>query len=166
MNRTLDLGCGDEPRNPFSASEVFGVDVRDDLEHNIKRADLAIEPIPYEDESFEYVTAYNFMEHIPRVIYVPHRRNSFVELMNEVYRVLKMGGMFLSFTPAYPHSQAFQDPTHVNIISEDTFPLYFDDTNMGASIYGFNGAFKVRMQEWRGYYLLTVLQKVPVPAKG
>jgi SAM-dependent methyltransferase len=162
MMKTLDLGCGPQPKNPFNADEVFGIDVREDLEANIRRADLTVEPIPYEDDSFDYMSAYDFIEHVPRVVYVPTRRNAFVELMNEIYRVLKVGGMFLSMTPAYPHSAAFQDPTHVNIITEQTFPLYFDNVNRWAAGYGFKGAFIIRIQEWRGPHLFTVMQKVPL----
>ena len=165
MTKSLDLGCGAKPKNPFNADEVFGIDVRDDLEANIKRADLVIEPIPFEDDSFEYVTAHDLIEHIPRVIYMPTRRNPFVELMNEVYRVLKTGGLFLSSTPAYPHAAAFIDPTHVNFIAEGTFPLYFGNQaadSPWAVIYGFKGAFAVKVEEWRGPHLLTVLQKIPV----
>jgi len=162
MTRSLDLGCGPNPRNPFNADEVFGVDVMEDLSANIKKADLAIEAIPFEDDSFEYVLAHDFLEHVPRVVYAPDRRNSFVELMNEVYRVLKVGGMFMSVTPAYPHPAAFMDPTHVNVITEDTFRLYFDNVNRWAVSYGFKGAFSVRIQEWRGMHLLVVLQKVPL----
>jgi SAM-dependent methyltransferase len=167
MTRSLDLGCGINPKNPFNADEIFGIDydMRTDLPHNIRRADLVVEPIPFDDDSFEYVTAHDFIEHIPRVLYVPMRRNPFVELMNEVYRVLKNGGLFLSLTPAYPHAAAFIDPTHVNIIAEGTFPLYFgnvDATSPWAKIYGFKGAFSVKTEEWRGPHLLTVLQKIPV----
>ncbi|MCX7178088.1 MAG: class I SAM-dependent methyltransferase [Proteobacteria bacterium] len=164
MTRSLDLGCGSNPKNPFNADELFGVDVREDLEANIKRADLVIEPIPFDDDAFEYVTAHDFLEHIPRVIYAPSRRNAFVEVMNEVYRVLKVGGLFLSFTPAYPKEEAFRDPTHVNIITEQTFPAYFDEVNRWASGYGFNGAFRIQLQEWRGPHLLTVMQKLALPS--
>jgi hypothetical protein len=73
------------------------------------------------------VTAHDFIEHIPKVICNPQRRNSFIELMNETWRVLKVGGRFLSVTPAFPQPAAFVDPTHVNIITEQIFPLYFDD---------------------------------------
>ena len=163
MTRTLDLGCGTRPKNPFNADELFGVDVRDDLAANIRAADLVIEPIPYDDESFEYVTAFDFLEHIPRLVYLPQRRNAFIELMNEVYRVLKPGGMFLSFTPGYPNAVAFRDPTHVNFITDETFPLYFDDVNRWASIYGFKGAFSLRMHEWRGPHIFAVMQKVAAP---
>lgn len=160
MTKSLDLGCGPSPKNTFSADEIYGIDVREDLDNNIKRADLAIEPIPFESDYFDYVTAHDFIEHIPRVAYVPARRNCFIELMNEVYRVLKAGGLFLSFTPAYPKAEAFRDPTHVNIITEETFGLYFDTQNRWAKMYGFQGAFEIVQQEWRGPHLLTVLRKV------
>jgi hypothetical protein len=163
MSKTLDLGCGEVPRNPFHADEFYGVDVRSNLAGNVRSADLVVEPIPFDDESFDYLTAYDFIEHVPRVVYTPHRRNAFVEVMNEIHRVLKPGGLFLSHTPAYPHAVAFRDPTHVNIITEETFPLYFDDQVRWASIYGFKGAFRIRSQEWRGPHLLAVLQKVAGP---
>ena len=84
--------------------------------------------------------------------------------MNEIHRVLKAGddsGKFLSFTPAFPQSAAWRDPTHVNIITEETFPLYFDDKNRWATQYGFKGAFQILQQEWRGPHLVTVMKKIP-----
>ncbi|MES2151914.1 MAG: methyltransferase domain-containing protein [Pseudomonadota bacterium] len=166
MSKSLDLGCGGTPRNLFNADETYGVDVRDIPEMNVKHADLVIEPIPFESDMFEFVTAVDFLEHIPPLVYAPQRRNAFVEVMSEVYRVLKMNGTFLSFTPAYPHVELFRDPTHVNFITEQTFPLYFDHENRWAVIYGFTGAFKILSQEWRGPHLLTTMQKVAVPVKA
>lgn len=163
MTKSLDLGCGATPRNPFNADEVFGIDLRESPDSRIKRADLTIEVIPHESNSFEYVTAFDFIEHIPRVLYLPERRNPFIELMNEVYRVLKPNGTFLSMTPAYPNAAAFVDPTHVNYIAEGTFPLYFGDRQADspwAIIYGFKGAFHTISEEWQGPHLLTVMQKI------
>lgn len=162
ISRSLDLGCGASPQNPFKATETFGIDIREDLDANIRKADLAVEAIPFADEFFGAVTAYDFIEHIPRIIYAPARRFSFVELMNEIYRVLKPGGLFLSHTPAYPAAAAFRDPTHVNIITEETFPMYFDDTVRTARMYGFKGSFKIEYQKWAGnkIHLQTVLRKV------
>jgi hypothetical protein len=161
MTKTLDLGCGPSPRNPFHADELFGVDVRENLSGTIRSADLVKEPIPFADQYFDYVTAFDFIEHMPRLVYTPERRNAFVELMNEIHRVLKPGGIFLSSTPAFPHEVAFRDPTHVNIITEKTFPMYFDDVYKWAGIYGFKGAFEIRLQEWRGEHLYTTLRKAP-----
>lgn len=166
--KTLDMGCGTTPRNPFNAEEMFGVDIVAGLGPNIRQADLAIEPIPFDDNSFDFVTAYDFIEHIPRVIYAPQRRNSFVEFMNEVWRVLKVGGYFLSSTPVYPHPFAFMDPTHVNVITDLTFRAYFDNVNRWAAMYGFKGAFVVVENEVRNSHLHCLLQKVelPVAAEG
>lgn len=158
--KALDIGCGLTPKNPFNATEVYGIDVRDDASANIVKADLVIEPIPFPDNSFDYLTAHDFLEHVPRLIYVPQRRNAFIEVMNEIWRVLKVGGTFMSFTPAFPHAAAFRDPTHVNFITEDMFPHYFDDVNCWASIYGFKGKFKIVSQEWRGPHLLSIMTKV------
>jgi SAM-dependent methyltransferase len=159
---TLDIGCGEQPRNPFRADKLFGIDIREDPARDIKYADLAIEPIPYPSECFDYVTAYDFIEHVPRILYLPARRFPFIELMNEIHRVLKPGGVLLSHTPAYPYAPVFRDPTHVNIISEETFPMYFDDKNVLARMYGFTGAFTVVKQGWRKPHLITVLKKAEV----
>jgi SAM-dependent methyltransferase len=163
VTKSLDLGCGRNPKNLFNADMLYGIDIRDDLERRIKKADLVVEPIPFEDEYFDYVTAHDFIEHVPRLLYCPERRYPFVELMNEIYRVLKPNGRFLSFTPAYPHSEAFRDPTHVNIITDQTYVAYFDEVNRWGQMYGFNGAFRILSQEWRGPHLLSILQKVPTP---
>jgi SAM-dependent methyltransferase len=68
-------------------------------------------------------------------------RNSFVELMNEIYRVLKPNGIFFASTPIYPHPWAFIDPTHVNIMSDKSY-TYFVGLNNHGKMYGFEGNFK------------------------
>lgn len=148
---SLDLGCGLTVRNPFLASEVFGVDIREDTDAKIRKADLSVDPIPFESNRFDFCTAFDFVEHIPRSISTPiGTRFPFVELMDEIHRVLKPGGIFFHRTPAYPAREAFQDPTHVNIITEDTMPYYFCEPEVYAKVmgYGFNGRFKLIQQSW------------------
>ena len=154
MTISLDLGCGETIRNLYQALKVIGLDIQD--------ADLAIEPIPYPSDCFDFVTAYDFLEHIPRLLYVPQRRYPFVELMSEVWRVMKVGGKFLSSTPAFPHAPAFQDPTHVNIITPDTFCEYFDDEKTWAKMYGFKGKFHILNMRYHGPHLIAELEKVSV----
>ena len=80
-------------------------------------------------------------------------------LMSEIWRVLKVNGKFLSFTPAYPNPAAFTDPTHVNIITEQTYN-YFDAQNNWAKMYGFKGAFIIADQHCEGPHLVSTLVKV------
>jgi SAM-dependent methyltransferase len=156
---TLDLGCGNVPRNPFRAENFYGIDARENLGMQIKSADLVIHPIPFNNESFDYVTAYDFIEHIPRIIYAPEKKFPFVNLMNEIWRVLKNQGIFLSSTPIYPFSPAFRDPTHVNFITDETFALYFDNKHQLANMYGFIGSFEVLYQGLNGSSLISILKK-------
>lgn len=157
-SESLDIGCGTTPRNPFKANIQWGVDIRENLANHVKSVDLNINPIPFDGNTFDYITAYDFLEHVPRVIYAPDCRFPFIQLMNEVWRTLKPNGIFFSHTPMYPFRSAFSDPTHVNYITEETFH-YFNDQSRLAEMYGFNGAFKILEQHRTESHLISVLQK-------
>lgn len=146
--RHLDLGCGSRPRNPYRRHELHGVDIAAQEVpgvREIRRANLAVEPIPYGDASFDSVSAYEFLEHVPRVLTGADGRSTrfpFVELMNEVWRVLKPGGLLYASTPCYPHPHVFQDPTHVNFLTIASH-TYFTRPELAARMYGFVGDFEV-----------------------
>ena len=146
--RHLDLGCGGKPRNPYRRDELHGIDIAPDEAWSggeIRRANLALEPIPYPDNHFDSVSAYDFLEHVPRVMANAAgtaTRFPFIELMNQVWRVLAPGGRLYAYTPCYPHPMAFQDPTHVNIVTRETHQ-YFTRPQFTARMYGFEGDFSV-----------------------
>lgn len=144
--RHLDLGCGSRPRNPYQRDELYGVDIRQATSANgfeVRQANVAVDPIPYAENYFDSVSAYDFLEHVPRILPKGDRtRFPFVELMDEVWRVLMPGGRFYASTPAYPHPAAFQDPTHVNILTRDSH-IYFTQPQLLARMYGFVGDFTV-----------------------
>jgi SAM-dependent methyltransferase len=71
----------------------------------------------------------------------------FVQLMTEIHRVLKPGGLLLAVTPAFPYPEAFQDPTHVNILTTRS-GRYFCGKNPAASVYGFLGHFEARIDRF------------------
>jgi len=145
----LDLGCGLTPKNPYGADRVFGCDIRDisselSLQGVVfKKANLAIERIPYADNFFDSLSALDFLEHIPRQMMNADGKlvNPLVNLINEVYRVLKPNGVFFASTPIFPHPSAFVDPTHVNIMTDKTY-LYFIGNKALGQMYGFNGNFE------------------------
>ena len=153
--RHLDLGCGTLPRNPYSRKALFGVDIRR-LESTsteafeFAAANLSFEPIPFGDDAFASVSAFDFLEHIPRVLNGAAPNTTvfpFIRLMNEVWRVLAPGGLFYALTPCYPGLEAFTDPTHVNVITECTH-LYFCGSEPAGRMYGFDGQFRVRRAQW------------------
>lgn len=164
--KSLDLGSGCFPQNPFQAEALTGVDIKPCGKHHILQADLFMEPIPCDSSQFDFVTAFDFIEHIPRVVCTERTRFPFIELMDEVFRVLKPGGVMFLRTPAFPSKLAFQDPTHVNIITEDTLPAYFcgdTDRPPWGGNYGFRGGFRFIGQawsaDWTHGHLLTLMQK-------
>lgn len=157
----VDLGCGPFPKNLFNAVDVLGIDLYEDLNKRIKKVRLGFDPLPFADESIDYLTAYDVLEHIPRYADMhAHGNNPFIYLMNECYRVLKKDGVFLSSTPIYPYVDAFQDPTHNNIITKDTFRLYFSKEKYEiAKHYGITADFNVEYQRMMGPLLIAVLRK-------
>lgn len=151
----LDLGCGSKPRNPFSATQLYGTDFSifsNRFTNGVQfvAADLT-RPLPFESDTFTSLSAYDVLEHIPRwerlsdgSIVFP-----FVNLMQEIYRVLKVGGIFYAVTPGYPSNAAFQDPTHINFISLETLSYFSGDTAHAANLgYGFTGKFEVLHNAW------------------
>jgi len=150
--RHLDLGCGTVPRNPYIKTELFGVDSRalpPVPGVTVKCANLSLEPIPFADDYFGSVSAFDFLEHVPRVLVSVDGTTTFfpfVRLMSDIWRVLAPGGRFYALTPAYPSEAAFQDPTHVNFITGGTHE-YFCGATPAGRMYGFEGHYRALRAE-------------------
>ena len=152
-DRHLDLGCGDKPRNPYGRGELCGIDIRrppGELGFELRIANLVTGPIPFGDGHFASVSAYDFIEHVPRIF--PDSAGTgtifpFIRLMQEIWRVLAPGGRLYALTPAYPHAEAFVDPTHVNFITDRSHEYFCGDAPKGR-MYGFEGRFDVVRVSW------------------
>ena len=128
-------------------------------ERRVVEADLSISGIPFGDNHFDIVTAHDFLEHIPRVLVIAGKTVfPFVRVMTEINRVLAPGGILYSKTPVYPSKEAFQDPTHTNFVTEDTFRLYFCGDSW-ARDYGFVGNFDLEFQIQIGGHLYSLMRK-------
>tara|TARA_B100001964_G_C14011825_1_gene499699 strand:- start:254 stop:778 length:525 start_codon:yes stop_codon:yes gene_type:complete len=73
-------------------------------EAEILQSDLRNEPLPYEDNSFDYVFSKSVLEHF----YYPE------ELVQEIFRILKPGGLVITMVPDWEsvYKTFYDDYTH------------------------------------------------------
>jgi len=113
----LDLGCGDKKhRRPIKGKNNVGLDIIDygqEIVWDIK------DGIPLPDNSCEYIIASHFMEHF--------RKEDFIKIMNECWRILKPDGELYIIVP-HRDRGASAWPVHLLEPSEDTFK-FFDQTD-------------------------------------
>lgn len=165
-DRHLDLGCGKFPRNPYGRGALAGVDIRplsssDGFDY--RTSNLSIAPIPFPASHFASVSAFDFLEHVPRLLVTPDGSSTFfpfVKLMDEIWRVLAPGGLFYAITPGFPSEEAFRDPTHVNYVSERTHEYFCGDQPLGR-MYGFQGQFRAIRTRWVRYSAAYIREEVP-----
>ena len=113
----LDLGCGMHKMKGYTGVDIVKKGTQAAIE-----LDLLKYPWPWADNSVEAIHASHFLEHLP---HIDSFNDHMFYFMNEVYRILKPGGIAQFRTPYYTSMRAFQDPTHHRFITEATF-LYFD----------------------------------------
>lgn len=116
----LDIGCGPN-KHPGAVGmdrrKLDGVDVVHDIEEF---------PWPFPDETFDKVLASHVIEHLKPWL--------MIDLMNEIWRVTKVGGQLLVAMPYAGSPGFYQDPTHIKTWNENT-PLYFDPAHGLYGIY-------------------------------
>jgi SAM-dependent methyltransferase len=162
---SIDLGSGPNPRNNFNATEVIGFDTFNQDSPKVIKHDLMKGTIPLEDNSVDFVTAFDFLEHVDRVGYRLtdgdiERFFPFIDIMSEIWRVLKPGGQLYAFTPVYPNKEAFRDPQHVNIVTDDMWE-YFAGSMLGLTQhYGFKGEFKLLEQRFEGAHVVWHMEAI------
>jgi predicted SAM-dependent methyltransferase len=103
----LDIACGKNKKPGFTGVDIWeGADIVVDLEKF---------PWPFEDNSVDEIFCSHYIEHTPDLI----------SFANELFRILKVGAKAEIIAPYYSSIRAWQDPTHLRAISENTF-LYFN----------------------------------------
>lgn len=81
-----------------------------EMPENVEFVQATVPPLPFADESFDYVVSFQVIEHIKRDR----------EFVREVHRVLKKGGKFIVSTPNRPMSLT-RNPWHVREYTADEF---------------------------------------------
>ena len=116
----LDFGCGGSPRDPLVSTKISTVDTYKIDEINPSKIINPGEPIPFPDRTFTSFSAYDVIEHLGR----NGSKNDFIFYMNELSRVLVKRGIGVIVFPAYPHKDAFSDPTHLNYATKETLNYF------------------------------------------
>ena len=151
----VDLGCG------FRKQGNIGIDrIQKGTDADLV-CELGFEPIPLDDESVDEVICRDFLEHVPKAVYLENSQKMhypIIHLMNEIWRILKPGGTFTSRTPCYPKEEVHQDPTHLSVWTENSMD-YFCGKYPIAKTYGVKASFELVEKGIEDFYLCAVLRK-------
>ena len=127
----LNLGAGYRKMDGF-----INIDNRPEVEPDLV-CDV-VNGLPFENDSVEYVIANDFLEHIPN--------GKTVQVIEEIYRVLKPGATFESLTPSTDGRGAFSDPYHVSFWNKDTWLYYMDEGYR--ALYGIKANFTGQVKDY------------------
>lgn len=121
----INLGCG------FRKIEGYtNIDNRPEV--NPDMVCDVLNGLPFDDDSIDEVRAFDFLEHIPL--------GKTIQVIEEIYRVLKPGGIFESLTPSTDGRGAFMDPTHLSFWNRNSWSYYIIDEYR--ELYGIKAKFQ------------------------
>lgn len=124
MKKQLILGSGSRVQNDLFGNkfedtvtiDIFGTP---DIIHNLNDR-----PLPFYDNTFDEIHAYEVLEHIG----IQGDFKSFFEEFTEYHRILKPDGMLLATVPKWDNMWAWGDPGHTRIINDGTL-IFLDQKN-------------------------------------
>jgi SAM-dependent methyltransferase len=132
--RSLLLGCGNNHSkrvayadNPEWAGELTKLDMNPNCGADIV-CDLDARPLPFDDDTFDEMGAYDVLEHLGR----QGDWKGFFDEFSEYWRILKPGGLFGIIVPI--NKDALADPGHTRFFSKTQFFFLnqgFYDENLG-----------------------------------
>ena len=119
MIKVLDVGCGDIKENwkgdgidifPYGQKYTF------DIEELSGWTEI-------ESNMYDKIICSHILEHIKKP-------ESFINILNQVWRVGKPNALFIGEAPRYDSMNFFRDPFHCRPISENTFDAFFVDSKI------------------------------------
>jgi SAM-dependent methyltransferase len=119
--KELLLGCGSRTSKDLCVNDKKTFDNVTRLDINAEHKpdvvwDLTKHPLPFADEEFDEIHAYEVLEHLAQ----QGDYEFFFKEFTEYHRILKPGGFFYASCPARSSVWAWGDPSHKRIISRET----------------------------------------------
>ncbi|MBN2508231.1 MAG: hypothetical protein JXQ71_16220 [Verrucomicrobia bacterium] len=111
-SRILDIGCGRQ-----KVAGALGLDCVRETDADLV-CDLNEIPWPLEADWFEEVFANNVVEHLANL----------PAILTEIHRVSRHGALLHIRTPHFASLSSWEDPTHVNHLSLDSFDYFCGST--------------------------------------
>jgi ubiquinone/menaquinone biosynthesis C-methylase UbiE len=106
--KKLNLGCGNDIKKGYvnlDVAKLPGVDVIWDINKL---------PLPFETEEFDEILCKDVIEHI----------EDYPQLLKELHRILKKGGVLMIRVPHFTSPNNFKDPTHKRLFSAESFNFF------------------------------------------
>jgi hypothetical protein len=120
MRAELLLGCGSsrvkkiaQPEHP-DWSGLVTLDFADTHKPDVVH-DIASLPLPFPDDSFDEIHAYEVMEHVGQ----QGDWKFFFGQWSDIWRILKLDGLFIGTSPHWSSAWAWGDPGHTRVISQE-----------------------------------------------
>jgi len=105
--KVLNLGCGFAK---YKANNVVNLDAFDNCQPDVKW-DLTKTPLPFEDETFDFIIANHSLEHV----------SGWWEVFRDCARILKVGGHMEIWGPGMGGDAILGFRDHVNTINQCSF---------------------------------------------
>jgi SAM-dependent methyltransferase len=118
----LLIGCGSNRdkklvyRGRASWSGLVTLDFNDDHKPDVVH-DLSHLPLPFPEDTFDEIHAYDVLEHIGR----QGDWEFFFNQWSDFWRILKPEGVFIGISPHWSSPWAWGDPGHTRIVSAESF---------------------------------------------
>lgn len=158
---TLDLGCGGHKRGDI------GIDAEKwpNVDHVLR---LGFDAIPYDSNHFDGATMIHAIEHIPFTLWDHEggRTYPMVQLLREVFRVLKPKALFHILTLEFPDPRCVEDPQHVSFWTRKTISHFVGQRdsiigNENDRMAGFHVPFELVRSDLTSDGLLEIILRKP-----